>query len=345
MKHKQSGNDDHSNIQAVTHAVKALGIILNTGRVYNSSHPVFQRTAMEHLPVLKDALTTKRGITLFFENGKVYYGSQVLADEASTVERLAHVFEDCGVTGLTITPAVDADDIASLTTAIVSKRLEKEETTLQKILSKEGVRGIREAKRPKRGFAGTEASPVKGTARPSASSSRTFELDMMSGVEEMDTSEREGLFEDETVAEYRAFVADALTNVAKGKQSVEQASDTIAYEFEIQLNKRTEQVREETETQVRRLENIKDLVMQELEQLNLAAVVVDTSHNILEANHSGRALIGNLKHFEEESPLGAFIHSGKEKQKIRFNGKEHTAHIIISERAQSGEGAMLICLE
>lgn len=326
-------------------AVRALGIILNTRGIYNSSHPVFKRTLNDRIPILRKAMAGQTELRLRFETSQIYAGQRPVDPGSDIAERVAKSFEACGVQGIAFRPDITADDIAVLADIVSSKQTMAEGTSLQALLESRGVRSIVEFTPTE-----TELAPAdqarSGMSASRAGAGRTYELDAGSGnAETKDRGDDLDGEMDQTIREYHAFVHKTLSCLSDDRRAVQQSADAIAFEFEVQLNRRIEDVKQQTESRIRRLENIKELMLIELQELKLAAVLVDSRRIVLEANAAGREIIGGLKQIADDSPLGQFIRSGKEKQRLRINNATRIAHIIISEHVNTPEGVMLICLE
>ncbi len=347
MPRSRTPNENPDRLADVIDAVRALGIILNTRSVYNSSHPVFRRTLDDRIPVLRQAVGDLKELKFRFEANQVYYEQRPIDPGSDVTERLARLFEANGVRGVAFRPGVSAEDVAALADLLSTKQMEKEGTSLQALLKKHGVRTIVEFTPSETDLSAAD-SDTSAAAAAKATPGRTFELDFGSvdlggGFETLEDEVEEET--DQTLREYRFFVRDTVSSLSDNKRAVQQTTDAITFEFEVQLNRRIEEVKQQTESRIRRLENIKELMLTELEALNLAAILVDNQRRVLEANESGRHVIGELKQVPDDTPLGQFILSGREKQRIRINDGQRMANIIISERANTPEGAMLICLE
>ncbi len=140
-------------------------------------------------------------------------------------------------------------------------------------------------------------------------------------------------------------MVNVLDSVRKEQTTLHEASETIAQEFEQRLHEKVEEVRQQSEGKVRRLEKVKEVMLKELENLHLAAIVLDVEMNVVGANDSGRRLIGNIGKIDPGTPIHDFVESRQERQTIEINGVSRLAHIILSTARDKGEGTMLICLE
>ena len=335
---------NETNIAA--NVVKALGIVLNTGSVYDSDHPVFRRTLKERFEVFKNAVDALGSLSLVFQGGQVSYKGAVLEPGADMFEKLARRMASKGIQGLTFKQVLAESDIRKLADLLKQMREAKAPQDLQALFESEKIRGL-ETFTPKKG----PATRGGGESKAAYSDRRTFELDMEAGAEELaledvlgavDSPETEAA---QAAGAIRGFVGNVLDSVIEDRISMDDAADTIAEEFENQLNSRLQDYRAKTEARIQRLENIKDLVLDELESLELAAIVVDPQHNIIAMNHSGRKLLGKVGKLESGHPIAAFLESSREKQTLTLDGETRTAHLVISESSQGNEGAMLICLE
>lgn len=143
----------------------------------------------------------------------------------------------------------------------------------------------------------------------------------------------------------RDFVRGALGALVRNEAGIDDVADIIATEFEHRLDERAEAVRKVGERKVRRLEDIKDLILKELESYKVAALVMDSHLRILSANRRGRDIIGDISVIEKESPLGAFVLSQSERQDVDVGGVMRTAHLLTSRSAGGGDSLILLSLE
>ena len=123
------------------------------------------------------------------------------------------------------------------------------------------------------------------------------------------------------------------------------ASQAIANQFEQQLQTEMEDYKRRTEAQIQRLESIKALVLQELEERNIAAIVVDYDLTVLAMNKQAKQLMGNITSLERQSQLAGFINSGEERSSVNINGDQYTVHLIISEGTENINQTVLICMD
>jgi hypothetical protein len=344
----------------VVAAVRGLCTVLNTATVYQITHPVFQRAVEQLVTSLDAALKTSGEIPLFFSEGQVRLSTTPIEPGSPMFQKFAQSFEMKGIRGITIQRGVTPDEITKFVTLITSRSDDLQSQGLSAVLERQGVRHIREQK-VKIGIVGKDsvvhpeekaapAAPSKPAAASAASRPGAWEIE--AGTDELSLDEA---FKDfEPLPEPKApagkpaikrFVTNVLDSVQKQKTSLQQASETIAQEFEQRLNEKVEEVRQIGEVKVRRLEKVKEVMLKELENLHLAAIVLDAEMNVVGANDLGRKLIGNIGKIDSDSPIYDFVESKKERQSIEINGVSRLAHIIISTARDKREGTMLICLE
>ncbi len=344
----------------VVAAVRGLCTVLNTATVYQITHPVFQRAVEQLVASLEAALKSSGEIPLFFSEGQVRLSTTPIEPGSPMFQKFAQSFETKGIRGITIQRGVTPDEITRFVTLVTARSDDLQSLGLAAVLERQGVRHIREQK-VKIGIVGKDsvvrpeekAAPVAAPkpAAPSASS-RPGAWEIEAGTDELSLDEAFKEFtplpEPKAAAGKPAikhFVTNVLDSVQKQKTSLREASETIAQEFEQRLSEKVEEVRQIGEVKVRRLEKVKEVMLKELENLHLAAIVLDAEMNVVGANESGRKLIGNIGKIDSDSPIYDFVESKKERQSIEINGVSRLAHIILSTARDKREGTMLICLE
>lgn len=353
------GTNPQKSVEAIT-AVRGLCTVLNTASVYQTTHPVFQRAVEQLVSALETALKGSSEIPLFFSEGQVRLSTTPIEPGVPMFQKFAQNFESKGIRGITILRGVTPDEITKFVMLITARSDDLRAQGLQTALDRQGVRHIREQK-VKIGIIGKDsvvrpeekAAPAPKPKSPSASSaSRAGAWDIEAGTDELSLDEA---FKEFTPlpspqtstgkAPIRHFVASVLDSVQKQETTPQEASETIAQEFEERLNEKVAEVRQIGEVKIRRLEKVKDVMLKELENLHLAAIVLDAELNVVGVNELGRKLIGNIGKIDRDSPIHEFVESGKERQTIEINGLSRLAHIIISTARDRREGTMLICLE
>ena len=344
----------------VVAAVRGLCTVLNTATVYQITHPVFQRAVEQLVTALGTALKTTAEIPLFFSEGQVRLSTMPIEPGTPMFQKFAQSFEAKGIRGITILRGVTPDEITRFVTLFIARSDDLQTQGLSAGLDRQGIRHIREQK-VKIGIVGKDSvvRPEEDAApspapKPAASSaaSRAGSWDIEAGTDELSLDEA---FKEFTPlpsqkpgagkAPLKRFVVNILDSVQKQKTTLNEASETIAQEFEERLNEKVEEVRQIGEVKVKRLEKVKEVMLKELENLHLAAIVLDAEMTVVGANDSGRRLIGNIGKIEKDSPIYDFVESKKERQSIEINGVSRLAHIILSTARDKREGTMLICLE
>ena len=350
------GTNPQKSVEAIT-AVRGLCTVLNTASVYQTTHPVFQRAVEQLVSALETALKGSSEIPLFFSEGQVRLSTTPIEPGVPMFQKFAQNFESKGIRGITILRGVTPDEITKFVTLITARSDDLQTQGLSAALERQGVRHIREQK-VKIGIVGKdsvvrpEEKTAPSPAPKSASTSRPGAWNIEAGTDDIAF---ENAFKDfepiqpvnarQEKAPIRHFVTNVLDSVQKQKTSLREASETIAQEFEERLNEKVEEVRQIGEVKVKRLEKVKEVMLKELENLHLAAIVLDAEMNVVGSNDSGRKLIGNIGKIEPGSPIHDFVESKKERQSIEINGVSRLAHIIISTARDKREGTMLICLE
>ena len=299
------------------------------------------------------------------------YTAMLLADPV----RLARAMLLKGVGGISWHSPLQTSELVDFI-EIVNRELERSVDSLQILLDRRGVGNIREeavktvaadqvVADPGKSL---EKEPAKAVAKPvKKPEASVFELDL-DAVPIEDATSLSDLFEtdsepepepgsepapppvqektecDFALSQLRICCHDILDEYDNKAISKQEAVDSLAYEFNERFEERVEEVRRETAIKIQRLENIKDMVMEELEQHGLAAVVATRELEVLSMNRTAREILGNIDRLPEGSPLAAFVRSGRQKQIIRIRGVSRRAHMIISSQ-QGDDGAILVCLE
>ncbi len=345
-------------INEATGLARAIGVLLNTARTYETSHAVFQRALEERMPLFEVALKGIHDITLYFTGGQIRYGTLPLEPGLNMFQDLALKFEKLGIHGLIFLPGITASELKSLLELIIHHSEDIPHRGLQPLLDREGVKNIQDCKSRMGILKEKEAAP-KETPPPTVIMDRSDRSKPAAsgggGARPMtfDIEEDAGAPDDEPVAEkyhpgelaFHGYVRDTLESVARDRAAALHAAESINAKFQEVLEEQIEGVRRESEQKVRRLDIIKDMVLKELEAHQLAAIVCDSRLNILAANNLGRELMGNANALTKGGPLERFIASGLERQVIEINGAPRVAHAILSVEPISREGALLISIE
>lgn len=346
-------------IEVVT-AVRGLCAVLNTATVYQITHPVFQRAVEQLVTALETALKSSGEIPLSFSEGQVRLSTTPIEPSSPMFQKFAQNFETKGIRGITILRGVTPDEITKFVTLITGWSDDLHAQGLSAVLERQGVRHICEQK-VKIGIVGKDsvvrpeekAAPASVPKPASASAALHLDAwDIEAGADELSLDEA---FREFTPlpspkpgagkVPIKHFVVNVLDSVQKKETTLQEASETIAQEFEERLNEKVEEVHQIGEVKIRRLEKVKDVMLKELENLHLAAIVLDAEMNVVGANNLGRKLIGNIGKIDPGSPIHEFVDSKNERQSIEINGVSRLAHIIISTARDKREGTMLICLE
>ena len=343
----------------VVAAVRGLCAVLNTAAVYQITHPIFRRAVEQLVTVFETALKGAGEIPLFFSEGQVRLTTTPIEPDSPMFQKFAQSFEAKGIRGIAISRGVTANEITKFITLITARSGDLQAQGLSAGLERQGVQHIREQK-VKIGIVGKDSvvrseekaalSPTpKSTTAPPAPHQSAWDIE--AGTDDLSLNQAFREFEPlpskigQEKPPIRHFVVDILNLVQKQKTSLHEASAVIASEFEQRLNEKVEEVRQIGEVKVRRLEKVKEVMLKELENLHLAAIVLDADMTVVGANDSGRKLIGNIGTIEKGSPIYRFVESKLERQPIEINGVSRLAHMILSSARDKREGTILICLE
>ena len=338
-------------------AVRGLSTVLNTAAVYQITHPVFQRAVEQLVASLETALKGTGELPLFFGEGQVRLSTTPIEPGSTMFQKFAQGFESKGIRGISILRGVTTDELSKFVSILTSRSNDLAAQGLSALLERQGIRHIREQK-VKIGIIGKDSvvqqeektPPAAAVKSPAAA--RPGEWDIEAGADEISLDEAFKDFEPLPPSKpsadkppIRHFVVNVLDSVRKEQTTLHEASETIAQEFEQRLHEKVEEVRQQSEGKVRRLEKVKEVMLKELENLHLAAIVLDVEMNVVGANDSGRRLVGNIGKIDPGTPIHDFVESRQERQTIEINGVSRLAHIILSTARDKGEGTMLICLE
>ena len=341
----------------VTSAVRGLCTVLNTALMYQTSHPVFQRSVEQDIALFETALKGIPEITLFFTGGEVRFGTLPIDPSSSALRKVAQSLETRGIKGLAIQAGVTADELAKFITVLTARSDEIETQGLAHSLERAGIRHIREHK-VKIGIVGKDAvvhpveekKPVSPSQPPITPSRSGGSWDIEVGTDVISLDNPLPDIAPATPAKdaprvFRKFVHNVLGSVERRETSTAQAGELIAQEFETRLNEKVEEVRQQGEVKIRRLERVKEIMLRELENMHLAAVVLDDDMRVVGMNEPARRLLGTIEQLEPGHPLKEFVESHQERQTIHIAGVTRLAHIIISTSADHEDSTMLICLE
>lgn len=333
----------------VINAVRALGMLLNTAQTYQTSHVVFTRSLEERMPLFDTVLRGVKELSLVFQGGQVYHQGQPLEAGNIIFRKIAQVFQGLSVQGLALLPGLTSRELVALIEALIRKGDEVKSGGLQAVLDRAGVKKIREQKHR----VGSGSGSGTGAKGEPASRGRPRYLDLDTGGEDVKwepvpppaAPEPSPSAQHPRTQHFKSFVHGMLEAVVRREAPTEQVSDLIATEFDRHLAETAREIENQHERRERCLESVKDVVLTELENLHLAAVVLDADMTVLGANTTGRQLIGQADHLEAGSPLANFIASGKERQIVDLGGAMRMAHSIVAMDQVLRVGAMLITLE
>ena len=341
----QSENTNSNSLATtITQAVQSLGIILNTAKVYDGGHPVLQKIVADRVSEIQNAIEKSGKIKLVFDGGQILWEDTALAPGKEFFQKLSQNFEQHGIKGLQFDKNLTQYDIESLTQALQDIQERNTEKSLQTLLKEAGVKSISEIA-PEEKKTGIHD---KNKKEAQAGSRDTFELDLDSAIGALSLpqeDQEEEQIPQEAGEKFHGYVKQVLSDVIKDKQTVKDTSREIANQFEQQLEAEMEDYKRRTEAQIQRLESIKELVLRELEERNLAAVVVDNDLNVLAMNKQAKQLMGEITAIDPKSPLADFINSGEERSSVKINGEQYTAHLIISEGTEAINKTVLICMD
>jgi len=336
-------------ITEITNAVRALCVIYNTSLNYETTHQVFRKAVEERMPVFRTALAGIEEIPLFFTAGQIRVGGLPLEPGSGMFQKLSQVFETIGTSSISILHSVTSDDLRNLTRLITLKADDIALHGLQRLLTKEGVRGIIE-NRVKTQVVSTDSADSRkaATDRESPSRHRRSRQPGTTAAWQIDEPVEAPLFQamdNSSSRSFGSFVKGAIGAFARNEARIEEVVEIISTAFEHRLNERLEEVRNNSDRKIIRLESIKDLVLKELENHSVAALILDSDLKILAANRLGRELLGMITTIDRESSLGMFVVSQQERQQVEINGAVRVAHLLTSASRASGDSMMLLSLE
>jgi hypothetical protein len=277
-----------------------------------------------------------------------------------------------GIRQLRFTEGLDAHEVASLIRLMIQRAEDIKTQGLQALLTEEGLVHIQELKtryelvdpsKPKGTGAGKGVGKGPGPIRPeppvplspikvgaaASGASGLYELDL-SGDDWLVGPEVAGEEEAQQhlSVEARAFHNVAtmiLTEVVRQEISPKIAADHLTDEFDRQLNESVERVRQESELKIHRLNTVKDLVLKEMDQQHIAAIVVTGDLDVLAVNTRGTALTHGVDRLDRNSPLGAFINSRKEAAEVEIDGLERRVRLILMMNTPEQHDIVLVAVE
>lgn len=360
-------------LRQVTAAARALAGLISTARMYQVQHPAFQRAVEQQLGALAAAMDEAGEVVLYFADGQIRHGALALEPESGLMRSSAKWFEDRGVKGVSLLPGLTASELAAFAGIMLSTDKKLETSGLTVCLEAAGIRHVLEQK-VKYGIIGRErvvyppassaapaaktggapaapAAPKAGPAapaKPAAASASMKSWDLESETTAGTRAVPPRLAGQKAVSSSRKplrdFVHSVFDAVSKNEATPPQAADIIASEIETRIEEKVDEVRAEQEGRIRRLEQVKDVLLDELDDLHLAALLLDGAHQVVAMNKAARDLLGLIDKITDGSALDQFIRSGKERQTVELPGASRLAHMIIAP--DSGEGnLMLVCLE
>ena len=333
--------------EAIEKVLGALGILVNTCSIYDSEHPVFIRLLDERFSDINEGLSKAGSVKLRFQNGKIVCNGLTLEPSAGMVEKISRRLAGKGMHGFLLKKGLHKNELKKFIELLKTFAELKNNAELGDVVKQQAFRHIKTLTKE-------DDSDVKtgGPASSYRSDDKTFELDLEEDESFSLDSVAMGRGEDWSSiktagvkAAFRGFVGNVLDKVQAKKISGKDAAKEITEEFDSQLTNQINEYKAETESRIRRLENIKDLVLDELASLDIAAIVIDPQLNVIAMNRMGRKLLGKIRKLEAKTPLALFCRSSRDKQKIVINGQKLMAHLVISETPSKSEGAMLICLD
>ncbi len=345
----------------VSEAIRGLGVILNTAAVYQPSHPVFQRSVRDRFPAFEEAVAVVGGtLTVLFDKDKVLVGTVVLEPGNDMFQKIALTFSRKGIDGVIFKSSIAAEDLIELV-MIVREEMDATGEGLQTLLAQHGTTAIAEYRKGKVGKGGSGSgadaektkkneAAIQQKASRSTGGANVFELDLgdvepSAIADAPEPRNAVGDYNDLRGSQVKSFVLNEIQDLQSGRKTARAVAESIAADFERKLSERVEEVRQETQVRIQRLESIKELVLRELESRHLAAVIVNDQLQVLALNNAGRSLLGDVDKIESGSELANFARSNDEKRVLAVRGKECRADMIISDHPDAEGGAVLICLE
>lgn len=341
-------------VAAIANMVRALCLCYNTALSYGGKHPVMLRVLDENIPVFNQVLDEMMEVTLLFTGGHVRTGVSIVEPGNAQFSRISQVFNSRSVTGITFLRGLKAPDLFLLVELVARRGDLVAIKGLQAFLDSENVKCIRE-RRERMGLIddkekdAKEAKPA-GAGQSAATWQISGDLDLRGIVSDEEKKEEDEVELVPTSATeqvgFRTFVHSVLVEVSTRRTTTALAANRIAAEFERRNQQQLEETRREAAKTIKTLENVRDLMLNELENMKLAAVLVDGRMRVLALNRPASDVLGNLLQIEAGSPLHAFIQSGKERDAITLaNGTTRSAHRILSAGSDKADHIMLISIE
>ncbi len=325
----------------------------NASLTYGGSHPVVARTVEEYFPAFDTVAKNNRDITLQFIHGQVRVGNQPIDPGNAQFGRVAQLFASRGVTGIQLTLGLRLEDLKKFVDLMARQGDKVVEMGLQVMMDLNGVRNIREKRDRQVG----EDSII---SRKVSQGGNSYAVDLTGIVEEEDVEVIPPKKDDDDdlppppppperskeSSEFRSYVVTVLAEVSSRRTPATLAAERIADEYEKRLRGKVEEVRKESSVQIKRLENIRDLMLNELEHMRLAALLVDGDLKVIAMNSGAENLIGRQAVLPPGDPLVRFLAGGLERETVTLpSGEVRSAHRILSSGETPADTVILVSLE
>jgi len=340
---------DSDQIGVVTDAVRALYVIYSTSLSYRTDHAVFLKAVEERFPLLAAALASGVALHISFSAGEVLCNGVMLDPGSAIFQKMAGTFETVGLVGILLRPGLTADEVVGFIRELTSERggLGPD---FNRRLASEGITHIqqRRIELVEKSEADRGASAPRGGGGESrgGASGRpgVWELDVPAGPEPGAGAPASAADRAAAVKPFQDYVQDVLGTLSRHEATLADVAGLIEQEFELRLERKVEEVRRASEEKIKTLEDVEDIVLQELEHLGLAAIVVDRTLQVVATNASGRRLIGARGNLAADPVLRRFVSGKEDVQQIEIGGERRIARLLASG-APGARGTMLITLE
>ncbi|MFA4945033.1 MAG: hypothetical protein WC789_10080 [Lentisphaeria bacterium] len=368
MNNEVSAGSDR--LTAIDEVVHGLSVSYNACLSYGPDHPVLRRTILSQMRLLEPLLAAEGGLTLLFHNDQVWSGALPVDSGNPVCRRLAQLFQGRNVGGITLEAGLTEEELATFLDIIARQGDQLKLEGLQPLLDEAGIIGIVERKEK---LVLSQEEPLAAPAprheappspplppRPAAAGVSVEEwakamvgqppqaapqpVDLGGILDEgLPADVRPPIGEDQPIGDYvNLLMADVLLK----RTMPVSASKAIGKVFERRLEAKVREFRIEMERRVNILEQVRDMMLEELDGKSLAALLLDREFHVLAMNRTAQALLGKLERIAASSPLHPFLDAHSRCERLTFpDGVERTVYRVLSADSDRHDLVILVCIE
>lgn len=340
----------------IREAVRAFCVIYHTSLMYRTGHAVFRSAVEERFPIFEKAMEGLPALSLDFTAGQIRVADTPLEPGSGVFQKVARAFEVLGVRNVTFLPGIDAEALMRLIELMGEDAEAIRRDGLDAVLKRADLRTIRSFEMVAKLSKATGARPARGQAKvehetdelpaggSSASGGGVWQIDDFTPADSGAPAAVDGV-EHPHARSVRDFVAGVLGAMTRREAQPDDVAEIISMELEHRIEEKMAVVRRESERKIRRLEAVKELILDELQRLSIAAVIIDAGMHVLAMNMLAESFFGAMDEAVQGSALETFIRSGLDQQELDFKGEKRTVRLITKSSSGSGEDLMLVTLE